>query len=47
MMSELFDKGMKIRTEVLGEAYVKKAQAGMDENWSPNIAGVLCGAAKA
>jgi 4-carboxymuconolactone decarboxylase len=30
-MSELFNKGMKIRTEVLGEAYVKKAQAGMDE----------------
>ena len=25
MTSELFDKGMKIRTEVLGEAYVKKA----------------------
>ena len=31
MKSELFDKGMKIRTEVLGEAYVKKAMAGMDE----------------
>jgi 4-carboxymuconolactone decarboxylase len=30
-MSELFEKGMKIRTEVLGEAYVKKAMAGMDE----------------
>ena len=31
MTSELFEKGMKIRTEVLGEAYVKKAQAGMDD----------------
>ena len=31
MKSELFDKGMKIRTEVLGEAYVSKAIAGMDE----------------
>jgi 4-carboxymuconolactone decarboxylase len=31
MTSELFKKGMKIRTEVLGEAYVKKAMAGMDE----------------
>ena len=31
MASELFKKGMKIRTEVLGEAYVKKAMAGMDE----------------
>jgi 4-carboxymuconolactone decarboxylase len=31
MTSELFDKGMKIRTEVLGEAYVKRAQAGMDD----------------
>jgi 4-carboxymuconolactone decarboxylase len=31
MTSELYDKGMKIRTEVLGEAYVKKAMAGMDE----------------
>ena len=31
MNSALFDKGMKIRTEVLGEAYVGKAMAGMDE----------------
>ena len=31
MTSELFDKGMKIRTEVLGEAYVSKAMASMDE----------------
>jgi 4-carboxymuconolactone decarboxylase len=31
MKSALFDKGMKIRTEVLGEAYVSKAMAGMDE----------------
>ncbi|HTB65873.1 MAG TPA: carboxymuconolactone decarboxylase family protein [Steroidobacteraceae bacterium] len=31
MSSELFDKGLKIRTEVLGEAYVKKALAGMDD----------------
>lgn len=31
MASELFDKGLKIRTEVLGESYVKKALAGMDE----------------
>ena len=31
MASELFEKGMKIRTEVLGEAYVGKAMAGMDE----------------
>ena len=30
MTSELYEKGMKIRTEVLGEAYVKKAMAGMD-----------------
>lgn len=31
MSSELYEKGLKIRTEVLGEAYVKKALAGMDE----------------
>jgi 4-carboxymuconolactone decarboxylase len=31
MKSALFEKGMKIRTEVLGEAYVNKAMAGMDE----------------
>jgi 4-carboxymuconolactone decarboxylase len=31
MTSELFDKGLKIRTEVLGEAYVQKALASMDE----------------
>jgi 4-carboxymuconolactone decarboxylase len=31
MTSELFNKGMKIRTEVLGETYVKKALADMDE----------------
>jgi 4-carboxymuconolactone decarboxylase len=31
MSSELFDKGLKIRTEVLGEAYVKKALASMDD----------------
>ena len=31
MTSELYNKGMKIRTEVLGEAYVKKAMAGMDD----------------
>ena len=31
MSSELFAKGLKIRTEVLGESYVKKALASMDE----------------
>jgi len=31
MSSDLFAKGLKIRTEVLGEAYVKKALAGMDD----------------
>lgn len=31
MSSELFDKGLKIRTEVLGEGYVKKALASMDD----------------
>ena len=31
MTSELFDKGLKIRTEVLGEAYVQKALASMDD----------------
>jgi 4-carboxymuconolactone decarboxylase len=31
MSSELFDKGLKIRTEVLGEAYVNKAIASMDD----------------
>jgi 4-carboxymuconolactone decarboxylase len=31
MSSELFDKGLKIRTEVLGEAYVQKALQSMDE----------------
>ena len=31
MTTEMYDKGMKIRTEVLGEAYVRKAMAGMDE----------------
>jgi 4-carboxymuconolactone decarboxylase len=35
MASELFEKGMKIRTEVLGEAYVSKAMAGMDESTRP------------
>ena len=35
MASELFDKGMKIRTEVLGEAYVSKAMASMDEFTRP------------
>jgi 4-carboxymuconolactone decarboxylase len=35
MTSELFDKGMKIRTEVLGEAYVKKAMASTDEFTEP------------
>ena len=31
MTSDLFAKGLKIRTEVLGEAYVRKALAGMDD----------------
>src|ERR1700723_3923991 len=31
MSSELFEKGLKIRTEVLGESYVKKALASMDD----------------
>ena len=31
MTSELFAKGLKIRTEVLGEAYVQKAMASMDD----------------
>src|SRR5580700_10310135 len=31
MASELFTKGLKIRTEVLGEAYVHKALASMDD----------------
>jgi len=31
MKSPLFEKGMKIRTEVLGEAYVSRAMAGVDE----------------
>lgn len=31
MSSDLFAKGLKIRTEVLGEAYVEKALAGMDD----------------
>lgn len=31
MKSALYEKGMKIRTEVLGEAYVSKAMAGMDD----------------
>jgi 4-carboxymuconolactone decarboxylase len=31
MTSELFKKGLKIRTEVLGEAYVQKALASMDD----------------
>ena len=35
MTSELFDKGMKIRTEVLGEAYVKKAMGSMDDFTQP------------
>ena len=35
MTSELFEKGMKIRTEVLGEAYVKKAMASMDDFTQP------------
>jgi 4-carboxymuconolactone decarboxylase len=31
MPSELYERGLKIRTEVLGEAYVKKALAASDE----------------
>jgi 4-carboxymuconolactone decarboxylase len=31
MPSELYEKGLKIRTEVLGEAYVRKALTSMDE----------------
>ena len=31
MSSELFEKGLKIRTEVLGETYVQKALASMDD----------------
>ena len=31
MPSQLYDKGLKIRTEVLGEAYVRKALASVDE----------------
>jgi 4-carboxymuconolactone decarboxylase len=31
MSSELYDKGLKIRTEVLGEAYVKKALSNVDD----------------
>jgi 4-carboxymuconolactone decarboxylase len=31
MSSELFEKGLKIRKEVLGEAYVTKALAAMDD----------------
>jgi len=31
MTKDLYDKGLKIRTEVLGEAYVKKALAGVDD----------------
>ncbi|MBV8854671.1 MAG: carboxymuconolactone decarboxylase family protein [Sinobacteraceae bacterium] len=31
MPSQLYDKGLKIRTEVLGEAYVRKALAAVDE----------------
>ena len=31
MMSELFDKGLKVRKEVLGEDYVNKSIAGADE----------------
>jgi len=31
MTSELFAKGLKIRTEVLGETYVQKALASMDD----------------
>src|ERR1700678_4322394 len=35
MTSELFAKGLKIRTEVLGEAYVHKALASMDDFTKP------------
>lgn len=31
MIKELFDKGLKIRKEVLGTAYVEKALSGADE----------------
>ena len=31
MSRELFDKGLKIRTEVLGDAYVQKALSTMDD----------------
>ena len=31
MIKELFDKGLKIRKEVLGKQYVEKALAGADE----------------
>ena len=31
MASDLYEKGLKVRKEVLGEAYVAKALAGMDD----------------
>ena len=48
-MSELFDKGLKVRKEVLGEDYVNESIAGADEftrtmaEWSTEICWGACG----
>ena len=36
--SELFEKGLKVRKQVLGEDYVNKSIAGADELSLPDIA---------
>lgn len=48
-MSELFEKGLKVRKEVLGEDYVNKSIAGADEftrtmaEWSTEFCWARCG----
>jgi 4-carboxymuconolactone decarboxylase len=44
MPNEMYEKGLKIRTEVLGEEYVNRAIKGATDF---NIVGERCGDAKA
>jgi hypothetical protein len=52
MSNEKYEKGLQIRTQVLGEAYVNRSIENADDftrpcrKWSPNTAGVMSGAAR-
>ena len=49
MATDKFDKGMKLRKQVLGAEYVERSMASADDsacrckNSRPSIAGVMCG----